>query len=51
MLGINLKNINGAYKVFEGKKYYFWETTNKGFEVGFLPAENGNTDFWNIVLI
>lgn len=51
MLGINLKNINGAYKVFEGKKYYFWETTNKGFEVGFLPAEYGHTDFWNIVLI
>ncbi len=51
MLGLNLNNIKGAYKVFDGKKYYFWETTSKDFEVGFLPAEMGNTNFWNIVLI
>lgn len=50
MLGINLPNINGSYKLHRGIKYYFWETTAKGPRLGLLPREFKNTHYWNVVL-
>lgn len=50
MLGLNLPGINGNYKMYEGKRYYFWETTDKGFPLGALPQEAGNTNYWNVEL-
>jgi hypothetical protein len=50
MLGLHLPNQNGAFKLHDGKKYYFWETTSIGYKLGELPRSNGNLNFWNVVL-
>jgi hypothetical protein len=50
MLGINLENGRGAFKVHSGKPYYFWETTSRGFNLGELPRGSRNINFWNVVL-
>jgi hypothetical protein len=50
MLGLDLPGVKGVFKVYNGVKYYFWETTNKGFRIGELPRENGNVNYWNIKL-
>ena len=48
MLGLQLKNVQGAYKSVQGKRYYFWETTGKGFNIGQLPRGMGNLNYWKI---
>lgn len=50
MLGMNISDGLGAYKTAPGKRYYFWETTGKGFELGNLPPEMGEINFWKIEL-
>lgn len=50
ILGLNLPNQRGSFKLHQGRKYYFWETTSKGFKLGELPRENGNINYWNVVL-
>lgn len=50
MLGLNLPEGQGVYKLHGGTKYYFWETTAKGFRLGDLPRENGVIKFWEIVI-
>lgn len=49
MLGISLP-ANGKFKHFRGKRYYFWETTAKGANIGELPPTHSNLSFWNVVL-
>ena len=48
MLGLNIPGANGSYKRYGNKKYYFWETTSTGFNLGDLPRETGNINFWTI---
>ena len=48
MLGLNIPGANGNYKRLGNKKYYFWETTSTGFNLGDLPRETGNINFWTI---
>ncbi len=50
MLGVSMPGLKGANKIYNGKRYYFWETTNKEFKVGFLPTEVAVLDFWRIIL-
>lgn len=50
MLGIDIQGVRGSKKVFGKNNYYFWETTSKGFELGFLPHEINKTAFWEVVL-
>jgi hypothetical protein len=52
IFGINFKsqNLKGIYKVINNKKYYLWETTSKGFNVGEIPSEIGNVNYWYKVL-
>ena len=50
MLGISLPLKQGAYKILNRTKYYFWETTSKGFLPGYLPYELGNMNYWNVEL-
>lgn len=50
ILGISLKNGKGAYKVYNGKKYYLWETTAKGYELGELDRQMRNLNYWNVEL-
>lgn len=40
----------GDYLLHQGKKYYFWETTAKGWMAGMLPPSYNNIDYWKIVL-
>ena len=49
MIGINIPAY-GKYKLINGKKYYFWETTNSGWSVGVLPPENWNISKWYLAL-
>lgn len=49
MLGINLPS-HGNYLMYQGKKYFFWETTGKGWVIGAIPPEYQN-DQWTISLM
>lgn len=47
MLGIHVAT-SGEYKITNGKKYYFLETTYPGWQIGQLPPEADNLRFWII---
>lgn len=49
MLLLNLPS-SGSYMTQFGKKYYFWETTGKGWKLGTLPPSTPNIKQWKIVL-
>ena len=49
MIGINIPAY-GKYKLINGKKYYFWETTNSGWSVGVLPPKSWNISKWHLAL-
>lgn len=49
MIGINIPTY-GKYKLINGKKYYFWETTANGWSVGVLPPDNWNISKWYLAL-
>lgn len=40
----------GKYLTYNNERFYFWETTAKGWQAGDLPPEYGNTKYWEIVL-
>tara|TARA_R110000737_G_scaffold336727_1_gene356398 strand:+ start:9539 stop:11410 length:1872 start_codon:yes stop_codon:yes gene_type:complete len=50
MLGLNIGEARGMYKSYNGKKYYFWETTQIGPRLGELQREVGNVNYWKITL-
>lgn len=50
VLGINLSGLYGDYLTYKSKRYFFWETTAKGFAPGILPNEFKN-DAWFIALV
>jgi len=45
MLGVRIST-RGNYKLFNGKKYYFLETTYPGWAIGDLPPDFKNKRFW-----
>ena len=45
MLGVRIST-RGNYKIFNGKKYYFLETTYPGWTIGDLPPDFKNKRFW-----
>ena len=49
MIGINLPTY-GKYKIINGKKYYFWETTAQGWELGVLPPDWWDISKWYLAL-
>jgi len=49
IIGLNIPSY-GRYKYYKGKRYYTWETTAKGYELGVLPADFSNIDYWYIAL-
>lgn len=49
ILGLHIP-AKGVYKIYNGKKYYTWETTNKYFTIGTLPKNFDNINHWYIVL-
>ena len=49
MIGVNISS-SGKYKYYNGKRYYFWETTNEGWRLGMLPPSSSNINYWNAIL-
>ena len=49
VIGIALP-ATGTYKSHYGKRYYFWETTNKYYKIGEIPKHLSNTAHWYVVL-
>lgn len=47
MLGV-AANATGSAKMYDGKRFYFVETTYPGWDIGQLPPEVSNTDYWFI---
>ena len=43
IIGINIAS-HGDFLKYKGKRYYFWETTSKDWEVGVLPPDMPNPD-------
>lgn len=41
---------HGRYIEHNHLKYYVWETTSKGWQLGSIPPKNNNMDFWEVVL-
>jgi hypothetical protein len=50
MLALNIP-AQGEYLRHNGKKYYFWETTAKGWSIGMLPPDTNNKSYWKIALV
>lgn len=50
MLALNLPS-TGDYLTFRERKYYFWETTGKGWPLGVLPPSTNNVNYWKIALV
>ena len=50
ILGINLNSGGGDYVKHKGKRYYVWETTATGFEVGNIPPACSNLRYWRPAL-
>ena len=40
----------GDYFIHKGRKFYFWETTDRGWLPGMLPPGLNNKDYWTIIL-
>ena len=49
LIGINIP-ANGKFKNHRGKKYYVWETTVKGIDIGQLPPTHSNMNLWEVTL-
>ncbi len=49
MIGLNIPSQGKALK-YRGKKYYFWETTATGWQLGQLPVEYETTNDWYVAL-
>ncbi|GAB1445851.1 hypothetical protein MASR2M41_15810 [Flammeovirgaceae bacterium] len=49
MIAIDLP-ASGDHIIYKGKKFYFWETTNTGWNPGMLPPDTNNIAYWRITL-
>jgi energy-coupling factor transporter transmembrane protein EcfT len=49
ILGVNLPT-RGKYKLYNNKKYHFWETTGVGWKRGEIPPEWGDVSKWFVAL-
>lgn len=55
LIAVNFKNESvaqgGVAMNIRSHNYYLWETTNKGFNIGELPTNLQNLDYWDISLL
>lgn len=49
VLGLNMPS-RGVYKSFNNKKYFLWETTAKGMQLGQFPNDMVNMRFWKVAI-
>ena len=50
IIGLNIP-YSGRYKYYKGKRYYTWETTSTGFDLGVLPSSTSDIDYWYVGLL
>ena len=50
VIGVNLPTSSGSYKYANGKRYYLWETTAKGWTRGDISPRTKNMNYWKIDL-
>ena len=50
MLALNIQ-ASGDYITYNQKKYYFWETTGKDWDIGILPPSYSNVAYWKVALV
>jgi hypothetical protein len=50
MLALNYP-ATGDYLTYQGKRYYFWETTARGWKLGMLPPDNAHIPYWKTALV
>jgi hypothetical protein len=49
MLALEIPS-SGEFLLHKGRKFYFWETTNTGWEPGMIAPDMKNKNYWNIAL-
>lgn len=49
ILAVNLPG-KGLYKEYHGKRYYVWETTYPNFQMGVIPPDIANMNYWEVFL-
>ena len=49
ILGLSLPT-TGDCLSYNGKRYYTWETTAKGFQLGQMAPDCGNMNYWDVIL-
>ena len=50
IIGIHLPAYGNNYKIINNKKYYVWETTGPGWEMGVIPPDNSNISKWYYII-
>ena len=50
IIGIHLPAYGNNYKIINNKKYYVWETTAPGWEMGVIPPDNSNISKWYYII-
>jgi hypothetical protein len=50
VLGLAIPS-TGSSVTYNGKRYYTWETTSKGFQLGQMAPDDGNMYYWNVILV
>ena len=49
IIGLNIPS-QGKYKYYNGNRYYTWETTNTGWDIGILPPDFSDIKYWYVAL-
>lgn len=49
MIALNIP-ATGDYITHKGRKFYFWETTNIGWEPGMISPDMQNVKYWDVAL-
>ena len=49
VIGLNIHS-SGRYKYYRGRRYYTWETTAKGYDLGMLPSSSSDINYWYVAL-
>jgi len=49
LIGVELPAY-GTYKEHQGKKYYVWETTATGWDIGAIDPSMRKLSYWNVIL-
>lgn len=50
VLGLNLPTGGQSFVRYQGRNYYTWETTTRGYPLGLLAPDYGDMRYWHVVL-